>query len=59
MGFYFWNGALVGHEFTSSFDTDAADFDAAKVTQINKAEATESEVTARSRGHPRTPTSIR
>ncbi len=20
MGFYFWNGALVGHEFTSSFD---------------------------------------
>jgi hypothetical protein len=46
MGFYFWNGALVGHEFTSSFDTDTTDFDAAKVAQIRKGETTESEVTA-------------
>ena len=46
MGFYFWNDTLVGHEFTSSFDTDTTDFDAAKVAQIRKGETTESEVTA-------------
>jgi hypothetical protein len=46
MGFYFWNDTLVGHEFTSSFDTDTTDFAAAKVPQIRKGETTESEVTA-------------
>jgi hypothetical protein len=46
MGFYFWNDTLVGHEFTSSFDTDTTDFDATKVPQIREGETTESEVTA-------------
>ena len=46
MGFYFWNDTLVGHEFTSSFDTDTTDFDAMKVPQIREGETTESEVTA-------------
>jgi hypothetical protein len=45
MGFYFWNDTLVGHEFTSSFDTDTTDFDATKVQQIRKAETAESDVT--------------
>jgi len=46
MGFYFWNDALVGHEFTSSFDEDKTDFDVAKVPQIRKGESTEAAVTA-------------
>ena len=46
MSFYFWNDTLVGHEFTSSFDTDTTDFDATKVPQIRQGETTESEVTA-------------
>ena len=46
MSFYFWNDTLVGHEFTSSFDTDTTDFDAKKVPQIRKGETSESEVTA-------------
>jgi hypothetical protein len=45
MGFYLWHDTLVGHEFTSSFDTDTTDFDATKVPQIRKGETTESGVT--------------
>jgi len=43
-GFYFWNGVLVGHDFTSSFDQDRTDFDASKVQQIKKGETTEAGV---------------
>lgn len=43
-GFYLRNGVLVGHEFTSSFDEDKTDFDAAKVPSIKKGEATEAAV---------------
>ena len=43
-GFYFWNGVLVGHDFTSSFDQDRTDFDGSKVQQIKKAETTEAGV---------------
>jgi hypothetical protein len=46
MGFYVWNDALVGHEFTSSFDADTTDFDATKVQQIRRGETTEAAVTA-------------
>ena len=46
MGFYLWNDALVGHEFTSSFDIDTTDFDATKVPQIRRGETTEAGVTA-------------
>jgi len=45
-GFYFMNGVLVGHEFTSSFEQDKTDFDASKVQQIAKGQATEPSVIA-------------
>jgi hypothetical protein len=40
-GFYLWNGVLVGHEFTSSFDEDKTDFDAPEARSIRKGDATE------------------
>jgi len=43
-GFYFWDGVLVGHDFTSSFDQDRTDFDVSKVRQIKKGETTEAGV---------------
>jgi hypothetical protein len=43
-GFYFWNGVLVGHDFTSSFEQDRTDFDSSKVPQIKKGETTEAGV---------------
>jgi hypothetical protein len=43
-GFYFSNGVLVGHDFTSSFDEDKTDFDLAKAKQIRRGEATEASV---------------
>jgi hypothetical protein len=43
-GLYFWNGILVGHDFTSSFDQDRTDFDSARVQQIRKGETTEADV---------------
>lgn len=45
-GFYFWNGTLVGHDFTSSFDEDKTDFDQSKVPQIKQRETTEAGVLA-------------
>jgi len=42
--FYFWNGVLVGHDFTSSFDEDRTDFDMTKIQQIRKGETTEAGV---------------
>jgi outer membrane protein assembly factor BamE (lipoprotein component of BamABCDE complex) len=45
-GFYFWNGTLVGHDFTSSFDEDKTDFDQAKAQQIKQGETTEAQVLA-------------
>jgi hypothetical protein len=45
-GFYFWNGALVGHDFTSSFNEDRTDFDQAKAQQIKPGETTEAGVLA-------------
>ena len=44
--FYFWDGALVGHEFTSSFEQDKTDFDVSRVQQIRKNNTTETEVIA-------------
>lgn len=43
-GFYFWNGVLVGHDFTSSFDQDRTDFVVSRVKRIKKEETTEAEV---------------
>jgi hypothetical protein len=43
-GFYFLDGILVGHDFTSSFGEDKTDFDIAKVKQIREGQATEASV---------------
>src|SRR5258705_3115884 len=43
-GFYFLNGVLVGHDFTSSFGEDRTNFDIAKVQQIKEGQATEASV---------------
>ena len=43
-GFYFLNGVLVGHDFTSSFSDDKTDFDGAKAQQITKGQSTEGSV---------------
>ena len=45
-GFYFREGILIGHDFTSSFSEDRTDFDAAKVAQIKQEQATEASVIA-------------
>jgi len=42
--FYVWNGVLVGHDFTSSFDEDKTDFDTSKAQSIRKGETTEAGV---------------
>jgi outer membrane protein assembly factor BamE (lipoprotein component of BamABCDE complex) len=38
------SGTLVGTEFTSSFKQDGTDFDASKVSQIEKGKTTKAEV---------------
>jgi outer membrane protein assembly factor BamE (lipoprotein component of BamABCDE complex) len=43
-GFYFLNSTLVGTEFSSSFKTDATDFDETKVAQIEKGKSTKANV---------------
>ena|SRR5690242_3876074 len=43
-GFYFLNGVLVGHDFTSSFDEDRTDFDGTKAKQIKRGVTTEADV---------------
>jgi len=46
MGFYFLNGVLVGHEFTSSFDEDKTRFDDSKIGQIQQGQTTRQDVIA-------------
>ncbi len=46
MSFSFADLVLVGHEFTSSFDHDATNFDETKIAQIKQGETTEAQVIA-------------
>jgi hypothetical protein len=44
--YYFWNGVLVGHEFTSSFDEDKTELDINKAHAIKVRETDEAAVVA-------------
>ncbi len=44
MAFSFLGDTLVGHEFTSSYDEDATDFDESKVREIKKGETSRQRV---------------
>jgi hypothetical protein len=46
MGFYFWRGVLVGHEFTSSFRDDHTNFDETRIGAIERGRTSEAEVVA-------------
>jgi hypothetical protein len=46
MGFYFYDGVLVGHEFVSSWAEDHSDFDEGKVKDIMKGKTTRAELIA-------------
>jgi hypothetical protein len=43
-GFFFLNGTLVGTEFSSSFKTDATDFDETKSSLLEKGKSTRADV---------------
>lgn len=43
-GFYFFQGKLVGHEFSSSWEIDSTDFDESKVSEIKEGTTTLQEV---------------
>lgn len=43
-GFYFYDGKLVGYEFTSSFADDSTDFNSAKVAEIKEGVSTLNDV---------------
>jgi len=45
IGFYFYDGTLVGHEFISSWAEDHTDFDDGKIKDIIKGRTTRAEVT--------------